>query len=124
MKKILFPLMVLIAVILLEGCTSGKQAYQKGNYDEAVLKAISRLRKNPNSKKASQTLMESYPLTISWHQDNILRAKQSNDDFKWERVVREYQQVNNLYSQLNRCPACLRLVINPVHYVAELNDAN
>ena len=80
MKKILFPLMVLIAVILLEGCTSGKQAYQKGNYDEAVLKAISRLRKNPNSKKASQTLMESDPLTISWHQDNILRAKQSNDD--------------------------------------------
>jgi len=123
MKKILFPLMVLIAVILLEGCTSGKQAYQKGNYDEAVLKAISRLRKNPNSKKASQTLMESYPLTISWHQDNILRAKQSNDDFKWERVLREYQQVNNLYSQLNRCPACLRLVINPVHYVSELNDA-
>ncbi len=123
MKKILFPLMVLIAFMLLEGCTSGKKAYQKGNYDEAVLKAISRLRKSPNSKKASQTLMESYPLTISWHQDNVERAKQSNDDFKWERVVREYNQVNNLYSQLNRCPACLRLVNNPVHYVVELNDA-
>ena len=107
----------------MESCTSGKSAYEKGNYDEAVLKAISRLRKNTNNKKASQTLMESYPLTISWHQDNINRAKQSNNDFKWERVITEYRQVNNLYDQLNRCPACLRLVNNPVHYVSELNDA-
>ncbi len=123
MNKILFPLMVLITACLLESCTSGKQAYEKGNYDEAVLKAISRLRKSSNNKKASQTLIESYPLTISWHRDNVEQAKQSNNEFKWERVVREYQQVNNLYSQLNRCPACLRLVNNPVQYVTELNDA-
>ena len=123
MKKIFFPVMMLMAVCLMESCTSGKQAYQKGNYDEAVLKAISRLRKSPNNKKASQTLMDSYPLTISWHQDNINRAMQSNDDFKWERVVTEYKQVNHLYDQLSRCPACLRLVSNPVHYVVELNDA-
>ncbi|GJM28443.1 MAG: hypothetical protein DHS20C17_10780 [Cyclobacteriaceae bacterium] len=110
-------------MVLFDGCTSGKVAYEKGNYDESVLKAISRLRKSPNNKKASQTLMDSYPLTISWHQDNISRAMQSNDDFKWERVVTEYKQVNYLYNQLNRCPACLRLVNNPVHYVSELNDA-
>ena len=123
MRKIFLPVMMLIAVCLFESCTSGKVAYEKGNYDEAVLKAISRLRKNPNNKKASQTLMDSYPLTISWHKDNINRAKQSNDDFKWERVVREYKQVNYLYEQLNRCPACLRLVYDPVHYVTELNEA-
>ncbi len=123
MKKILFPLMLLIAVILLESCTSGKQAYEKGNYDEAVLKAISRLRKNTSNKKASQTLMEAYPMTIAWHRDNIERAKQSGDHFKWERVINEYHQVNNLYSQLNRCPACLRLVNSPVRYVSELSDA-
>lgn len=123
MKKTFFPVLMLIAVCLFESCTSGKQAYEKGNYDEAVLKAISRLQRSPNNKKASQTLMESYPLTISWHQDNIARAIQSNDDFKWERVVTEYKQVNYLYDQLNRCPACLRLVNNPVHYVSELNDA-
>ena len=123
MKKIFFPVMMLIAVCLFESCTSGKQAYQKGNYDDAVLKAISRLRKNPNNKKASETLMQSYPLTISWHQDNIARAKQSNDDFKWERVITEYKQVNYLYEQLQRCPACLRLVVSPVHYAVELNEA-
>jgi len=123
MKKIFFPVLMLVAVCLFESCTSGKQAYQKGNYDEAVLKAISRLRKSPNNKKASQTLRESYPLTISWHQDNIARAKQSGDDFKWERVITEYRQVNYLYDELSRCPSCLRLVSNPIHYVAELNDA-
>ena len=123
MKKIFIPVLLLMAVFLMESCTSGKVAYEKGNYDEAVLKAISRLRKNPNNKKASETLMQSYPLTISWHQDNIERAKLSNDDFKWERVVSEYKQVNYLYNQLNRCPACLRLVSNPVNYVTELNQA-
>lgn len=123
MKKILIPLLILIGACLVESCTSGKQAYEKGNYDEAVLKAISRLRKSPNNRKASQTLMKSYPLTISWHQDNVTRAIQSIDDFKWERVVIEYKQVNYLYEELNRCPACLRLVQNPVHYTTELNDA-
>lgn len=123
MKRIIIPVLILIGAVLFDSCTSGKVAYEKGNYDEAVLKAISRLRKNPNNKKASQTLMEAYPLTISWHQDNVNRAIQSNNDFKWERVVSEYKQVNYLYNQLNRCPACLRLVTSPVHYVAELNDA-
>ncbi len=123
MKRILVPVVMLVAVCLFESCTSGKQAYQKGNYDDSVLKAISRLRKSPNNKKAAQTLMEAYPMTISWHQDNIDRAKQSGDDFKWERVVSEYKQVNYLYDQLSRCPACLRLVSNPVHYVSELNQA-
>jgi len=123
MKRIFIPIFLLLGAVLFDSCTSGKVAYEKGNYDEAVLKAISRLRKSPNNKKASQTLMQAYPLTISWHQDNISRIKQSNDDFKWERVITEYRQVNYLYEQLNRCPACLRLVNNPVNYVTELNIA-
>ena len=123
MKKLLFPIFVLMALVLLDGCTSGKQAYQKGNYDDAVLKAIHRLRKNPNSKKAAATLQSSYPMTIQWHKDNIERAKLSNYEFKWEKVISEYKRVNYLYNELSRCPACMRLIVNPVHYVAELNDA-
>ncbi|MGI9543026.1 MAG: hypothetical protein ACR2MX_07175 [Cyclobacteriaceae bacterium] len=123
MKKLLFPVFVLMAVVLMDGCTSGKQAYQKGNYDDAVLKAIKRLRKNPNSKKAAETLRSSYPMTIQWHKDNIEQAKLSNYEFKWERVISEYKSVNYLYNELNRCPACIRLISNPVHYVSELNDA-
>ena len=123
MKKLLFPVFVLMAVILFDACTSGKQAYQKGNYDDAVLKAINRLRKNPNSKKAAETLQSSYPMTIDWHKDNIEQAKLSNYEFKWERVIGEYKNVNYLYNELNRCPACIRLISNPVHYVSELNEA-
>ncbi len=115
--------MLLATLIILDGCSSGKKAYENGNYDQAVLKSINRLRKSPNNKKATQTLSESYPLTISWHRDNISRAKASTDEFKWERVVKEYQQINFLYQELNRCPACLRIVSNPVSYQAELNDA-
>ncbi len=123
MKKFLFPILLLLAAVLMDGCSSGKQAYEKGNYDDAVLKAIHRLRKNPNSKKAAETLSESYPLTISWHRDNIARAKSSTEEFKWERVVLEYQQINHLYGELSRCPAGMRLIPNPVNYQAELNDA-
>ncbi len=108
---------------MVESCSSGKKAYERGNYDEAVLKAIHRLRKSPNSKKAAQTLRDSYPLTLTWHRDNIQRAKSSTDEFKWERVVTEYQQINYLYNELSRCPACMRIVPNAVSYQGELNEA-
>jgi len=123
MKKLILPVLIVLCALAVDSCSSGKQAFEKGNYDEAVLKAINRLRKSPNNKKAAETLSESYPLTIRWHEDNIARVKSSIDEFKWERVVAEYQQINNLYNQLSRCPACLRIVPNAVSYQGPLNQA-
>ena len=94
----------------MQACTSGKQALERGDYDAAVIKAVNRLRKNPNQKKAKETLKEAYPLAHNWHLDNISRARQSTNLFKWEQVADEYSALNRLYNEIEQCPACKRTV--------------
>ncbi len=45
-------------------CATGKKALQKGNYSDAVIKSIERLRSNPESKNARATLENAYPLAV------------------------------------------------------------
>ncbi len=53
-------------VLILSACSSGKKAYERGNYYEAVMQAIGRLRQNPDHKKSMETLRSSYPLAVEW----------------------------------------------------------
>ena len=39
-----------LSIFVLSGCSSGKQALERGDYYESVLKSISRLRKNSDHK--------------------------------------------------------------------------
>lgn len=104
-------------------CTSGKKAYQRGNYDEATLKAVNRLRSSPNNKKARATLFDAYNQSKIWHQNNVQTLSQTNDGFRWEGIADNYAQMNTLHDQIKTCPACLEMVPNPVRFTTELEDA-
>ncbi|MDH5609197.1 MAG: hypothetical protein OEY56_06935 [Cyclobacteriaceae bacterium] len=114
----------LLTILMLSGCSSGKKAMEKGDYDRAVYQAVNRLQSKSSHKKATVTLKKAYQYALNLHRDNIQFYQNSPDELKWESVIREYQLVNNLYNQINRCPACLQAVPNPVRYVRELNDAS
>ena len=103
-------LIFLTASILFVGCKSGKNTLEKGNYYEAVLQSVNRLRKNPDNKNARATLSNGYPLAVEYGQDVIARAKTSPDQFKWEQVHAQYQRLNRLNDEVQRCPACRPLV--------------
>lgn len=62
--KLLLLTAALVAMLVLDGCNSGKKAFERGNYYEAVLKSVSRLRKNPDHRKSKETLRKSYPLAL------------------------------------------------------------
>lgn len=110
MKQKLPLLGSILMVLFIFSCTSGKKAFEKGNYDEGLLKAINRLRQSPKNKKARETLHFGYPLTINWHKDNIEQIKRSNDVFAQEQMHYEYKQINYLNDEIRRCLACLRAV--------------
>ncbi len=112
-----------IAFITLAGCSTGKKALQKGDYDKAVLQAINRLKSNGDSKKARATLRDAYQYALDIHLDNIKRAKTSSDPYRWESVVNNYQSINNLYEAIRRCPACLEIVPSPSRYFEDLGYA-
>jgi len=99
-------------------CATGKNAFEKGNYETAVNRSINRLQSNPDNKKAQSVLIEGYALATGYHQDLISSLKSSNDPFKHEALFYQYGQLNGYYDKIRRYPACIKLV-NPTLYSKE-----
>lgn len=118
MKNFL-PLLFIPLFLFLDACTSGKAAFERGDYDEAVLKSVNRLRRNPRHEKSQMTLQQGYPVTKDWHLDNINNLTISNDIYKWEKIHHEYKKLNLLYSEINKCPGCLRVIPTPTSFFEE-----
>ena len=110
----------IILVIWMLGCSSGKQAFEKGNYYQSSIKAIERLRKNPGHKKSKAVLEQSYPQAVQYYTDQVYQLRRSNDRFKNEQIVNQYNLLNNLYNQIQRCPACKDIIISPQNYADEV----
>ena len=77
MRNIYTLAILLVALFVFEACTTGKKAYEKGNYYQSVLQSVDKLRKNPKNKKASAALADAYPLaiqTIDLNTQNMLKS--------------------------------------------------
>jgi hypothetical protein len=109
--------------ILIVGCTTGKNALQKGDYDSSVSKAVNRLQNSPQNKEAMQVLASAYELSLAQHLRNINEAKMSSDVLRWESIIYDYERINQLSNEINSCPSCLSVVPKPQKFIAELNES-
>lgn len=115
--------LIVLTIVLFNACSSGKKALQNGNYDEAVFTAVSRLKSNPTKGKALETLRKGYDFALDRHLARIKDVKLTDDVFKWEKVVTEYQAINNLAYAIADCPTCLSVIPDAPKYIAETSDA-
>jgi len=120
--KRLVPYLLLVLIIS-SACSSGKKAYQKGDYEKSVFNSINRLRKSPNNDKAKATLKEAYPQLVGYYQDRIKSYKLSNDVHKWEKVIVDYGVLNQAYNEILRSPGALKVIPNPKNFQAEEDEA-
>ena len=111
-----------IALFLLSACTSSKQQFEKGNYEKAVALSIKKLRKKPDNNKQKNILKAAYAYAVQVSEEKIKQHQQSTDRFKWDRVIEQYRKMQQLYTDLLQCPACLAL-IEPIDLQNELNQA-
>lgn len=109
----------LLALILL-GCSSGKQAYERGDYYGAVMQAIGRLRQNPDHAKSKETLRNSYPMALEWLETDAKNQVASNSNNKWKNALESYQKINNMYEAIRQAPGALRVIPNPKSYYDQL----
>tara|TARA_R110000796_G_scaffold96719_1_gene202736 strand:- start:118785 stop:119930 length:1146 start_codon:yes stop_codon:yes gene_type:complete len=121
MKTFLHSLLALM-VLTIVSCATGKNALEKGNYETALDRAINRLQSNPDNKKSQDVLIEGYRLASNYHMDYIRMLAVNNDPNKWEATYYQYKQLNSYYRQIQRCPACLSLVM-PKSYISEESNA-
>ncbi|MDQ7947571.1 MAG: hypothetical protein REI78_06540 [Pedobacter sp.] len=109
--------------ILIVGCTTGKNALQKGNYDASVQKSVDRLRNSPKNEEAQQVLATAYELALKDHLNKIQQAKISADVLRWEYILTNYEQLNSLAGEINSCAACQAIVPAPQQFTANIAEA-
>lgn len=124
-KTIVSYLVVIFSffILLNSSCSSGKKAFEQGNYYGATLKAVDRLRSNPDSKKAGKTLSQSYPFAVQYIENQATAAMALQEVNKYKKVVQCYEQLNHMAAEIQRCPAALKVIPNPKTYFAELKTA-
>ena len=115
--------LVCAIITIVASCTSGKKAYDRGNYYQAVLEAVDRLRSSPENKKAINVLKLSYEMAVSSLDREVQDARSSGATDQWRTAVRNYNLINNLHDEIRRSPAALRVIPEPQQRLRELADA-
>ena len=111
-----------ITCLLVMSCSSGKKAFDRGEYFNATLQAVNRLRSNPNSAKALNAVKDSYPMSLNYFQGKIDYALSTNSTFKYTEVVDYYEKMNRLSEEISRCPAALNVFPKVNYYSSELEQ--
>lgn len=122
MKTIIYTLAVSIILYLSSCSKSGTKALERGNFYEAVLQSAEKLTKDIDNSKASAVLPEAYRNAQNEFLRDIDRARNANQQFRWETILDYYQKLNNMQAAIDRCMACRRLV-NPQSYFREEDNA-
>ncbi len=122
MRKLTLPLAMLTLVVTISACKSGRKALEKGQYYQAVLQAVERLRKDPDNKNAKATLHDGYRLAKDYHEELARQARTSADPYKFETAFNQYRILNNLNDEIQRCPACRPLAKGARSYRNEMDD--
>lgn len=107
-------------IIVVTGCSSGKKAYERGDYYGSVMKSIQRLRQNPDHSKSLETLKSSYPLAVDYLETQANNEIASNSTSKWRNAIESYTMINNMYEAIKQCPGCLKAIKSPKEYYAEI----
>ena len=121
MKLRYYSLFILL-VLVVDACTSGKRAYKQGDYYEAVLAAVQRLRGNPDHKKSKEVLKLSYQLAIDYLQTDAQNQLASNANFKYRNALQNYEKINVLYNEIRTSPGALKVIPNPVSRFDEVTE--
>ena len=110
----------LVFVFVLTACSSGKKAFDRGDYYDAVIKSVNRIRRDPGHSKSLDALTNAYPLALQLLETQAQNTIASNDNFKWKNVINSYNRINTMYEEIRQCPGCLKVVKSPKNYYAEL----
>jgi hypothetical protein len=115
--------LALSSIIFILSCSrSGTKALEKGNYYEAVLQSVDKLRKDSDNSKASDVLANAYRNAQEEFTRDIARTRNANQQFRWEAILEYYNKLNRMQEVIERCTACRRIV-SPQTYFQETEEA-
>lgn len=103
-------ILILISCLTLAACNSGKKRMEQGDYDRAVYQAVKRLQQKPQNEKAEKVLRQAYTLAVNEHTNVIVYQDKTNNPFKYDVMVSEYEKIAMLNNAIRRYPMYKDLV--------------
>lgn len=84
---------------------SARDSYQRGDYDEAVYDCAQALRINPSYEKAQFLIQDAFRAAVIEHESTLGQLHNSEDKFRWDRIVSEYEVLERLNRVIEQLPA-------------------
>lgn len=109
-----------LLLVILSACTSGKKLYERGEYFEAVMTSVQKLRQNPDHKKSQEALKNAYPMALEYLQTDAKNQIESNSPNKWRNAIAAYDKINQMYESIQRSPKALKIIKAPKSFYAEI----
>lgn len=121
--KPLSALLVAIVIISITACSSPLRLFQRGNYYKATIVSVKKLRSKPHDLEAQEVLVKAYPLAVDNIQQSIDGLQHIENPDKYYTIVRYYNMLNTMTTEIARCPKALELVPDATDYSEELQVA-
>ena len=115
-------LLIFIVVLTAASCASSATLYKKGRYDEAVTKAVKKLRSSPNHAQSQEALIQAYPMAVTTALRDIENALQSNSITRYDVAIARYELLHRLAGEIYSCPKAFELIPSPQEFHDELRQ--
>jgi len=97
-----------VAALLVSGCGSSKKQLEVGNYDAAINKAVTELRKNPNDEKEIAILERAMNIAIDQDNERIRLLKIEGRSNAWDEIYLIYKKMSDRQSAVR--------TVTPIRY--------
>jgi hypothetical protein len=88
----------IVAALLMSGCGSSKKQLEIGNYDAAINKAVTELRKNPKSEKDIETLERAMNIALDQDNERVRFLKIEGRANAWDEIYLIYKKMSDRQS--------------------------
>lgn len=97
-----------MAALLVSGCGSSKKQLEVGNYDAAINKAVTELRKNPKDEKEIAILERAMNIALEQDNERIRLLKIEGRTNAWDEIYLIYKKMSDRQSAVR--------TVTPIRY--------
>lgn len=108
-------LSLIAASFFVVSCKTATKSYNKGDYADAIELGVKKLQKDPSDAETKDLVKNAYTFAVNQHEEAIRALSNSNNENRYEAILREYNRLQDLYNTIQQSPAVAN-AINPRNY--------
>ena len=113
---------VILMSLLFIACSTSQKFQATTTTDKPLFAAINALNKHPENVQAQKDLAVLYPQALERHEEAITIYRNSNEDNRWEKIIKEINALQHIYNSVVATPGTSK-VLKPKSYLSDLQTA-